>query len=262
MKFIIGKKVGMTQVFVSSGEVVPVTRVKAGPCMVVQIKTKEKDNAQGVEIGFEDIKEYKINKPKAGHLKDLKPLRHLISFNTEKTDDLKRGDEITVGIFEVGDKITVQGLSKGRGFAGVVKRHHFKGGPASHGGKHDLRAPGSIGAGGVQRVFKGMRMAGRMGGGPVTVKNLEIIEINPENNELLIKGAIPGARNGILRIYGDGDLVIKKDNPVAVTETEKESVAPISDAPTTSEVQAPAGTVVHEEEVKKEQETAPVEDKS
>lgn len=245
----------MTQVFSSSGEVVPVTRVKAGPCMVVQIKTKGKDNAQGVEIGFEDIKEYKINKPKAGHLKDLKPLRHLISFNTEKTDEIKRGDEITVGTFEVGDKITVQGVSKGRGFAGVVKRYHFRGGHASHGGKHDLRAPGSIGAGGVQRVFKGMRMAGRMGGAPVTVKNLEIIEINPENNELLIKGAIPGARNGILRIYGDGELVIKKDNPVVAPEAVEESVAPISEA------QAPVETIV-QEETAGEQEVAPAEDKN
>jgi large subunit ribosomal protein L3 len=228
MKFIIGKKIGMTQVFSSSGEVVPVTRVKAGPCVIVQVKTKGKDNAQGVEIGFEEIKEYKINKPKAGHLKDLKSLRHLISFNTESTDNIARGDEITVETFGVGDKITVQGVSKGKGFAGVVKRHHFRGGPGSHGGKHDLRAPGSIGAGGVQRVFKGMRMAGRMGGAPVTVKNLEIIEINPENNELLIKGAVPGARNGILKIIGQGDLIIKKDNPIVV-EAQADSIVPANE---------------------------------
>lgn len=255
MKFIIGKKVGMTQVFSSSGEVVPVTRIKAGPCVVVQIKSKGKDNAEGVEIGFEDIKEYKINKPKAGHLKDLKPLRHLISFNTEKTDEIKRGDEITVDTFEVGDKITVQGVSKGRGFAGVVKRYHFKGGPASHGGKHDLRAPGSIGAGGVQRVFKGMRMAGRMGGAPVTVKNLEIIEVNPENNELLIKGAIPGARNGILRIYGDGALIIKNNISIVAPEVNLEPIAP------TSEVEAPVETIVHEETAG-EQKPASAEDKN
>jgi len=255
MKFIIGKKVGMTQVFSSSGEVVPVTRVKAGPCMVVQIKTKGKDNTEGVEIGFEDIKEYKINKPKAGHLKDLKPLRHLISFNTEKTDEIKRGDEITVNTFEVGDKITVQGVSKGRGFAGVVKRHHFKGGNPTHGGKHDLRAPGSIGAGGVQRVFKGMRMAGRMGGAPVTVKNLEIIEINPENNELLIKGAIPGARNGILRIYGEGDLIIKKDSSIVAPEVVEESAMPVDGE------QAPV-EAVSQEEISGEPEVAPAEDKN
>ena len=200
----------MTQVFLPTGEVVPVTRVKAGPCVVVQVKNAPKDNANAVEIGFEEVKEFRLNKPEAGHLKDLKPLRHLRSFKVEKTEGISRGDEIAADTFAVGEKVTIEGVSKGRGFAGVVKRHHFAGGPASHGHKHNLRAPGSIGAGGVQRVFKDMRMAGRMGGFPVTVKNLEIMEVHPETNELFIKGAVPGARNGLVAIIGPGDLKIKK----------------------------------------------------
>jgi large subunit ribosomal protein L3 len=210
MKFIIGKKLGMTQVFSSNGEMVPVTRVQAGPCQVVQVKETDKNNARSVEIGFGEVKDYHLNKPKAGHLKGLTSVRELQSFNVEKTEGLTRGDTITVSVFVAGDIATVQGISKGKGFAGVVKRHHFAGAPATHGHKHDLRAPGSIGAGGVQRVFKGMRMAGRMGGMPVTVKNLQIVEVLPESNELLIKGAVPGARNGILKIYCPGELVIAK----------------------------------------------------
>lgn len=210
MKFIIGKKIGMTQVFSAGGEVVPVTRVTAGPCQIVQIKNLGKDNVQAVEIGFNEIKEFRMSKPRAGHLQGLHPVRELRSFKIDKTEGLERGQEITAAIFSVGDKVEVEGTSKGRGFAGVVKRHGFHGAPATHGHKHDLRAPGSIGAGGVQRVFKGMRMAGRMGGAPVTVKNLEIVEVRPEINELYIKGAVPGARNGIIMITAPGEMVITK----------------------------------------------------
>lgn len=210
MKFILGKKLGMTQVFTASGDVVPVTRVQAGPCQIVQIKTPAKDNAKAVEIGYAEQKSFRITKPQAGHLKDLTPVRYLRSFTTDNTENINRGDVITVDVFTPGEKVTVEASSKGRGFAGVVKRHHFRGGPASHGHKDNLRAPGSIGAGGVQRVFKGMRMAGRMGGQPVTVKNLEIIEINPELNELYIKGAVPGAKNNLVKIYCPGELIIKK----------------------------------------------------
>lgn len=233
MKFILGKKIGMTQVFSAAGEVVPVTRVAAGPCQVVQIKTPEKEKIRAVEIGFEEIKGFRANKPKSGHLKNLKPVRHLRSFEIEKTEGLNRGDIITVGIFSPGEKVTVEGSSKGKGFAGVVKRHHFHGAPATHGHKHDLRAPGSIGAGGVQRVFKGMRMAGRLGGSPVTVKNLEIIEIHPETNELFIKGAVPGARNTLIKIYCPGELILNKP---AV----EEEVAPEAAEPATPEAVAEA----------------------
>lgn len=227
----------MTQVFSSLGEMTPVTRVKAGPCQIVQIKNTDKNNARSVEIGFGEIKDFRMNKPRAGHLKGLTPVRELRSFNVEKTEGLDRGTTITAAIFSVGDIVTVEGVSKGKGFAGVVKRHHFAGAPATHGHKHDLRSPGSIGAGGVQRVFKGMRMAGRMGGAPVTVKNLEIVEVHPESNELYIKGAVPGARNGILEIYCPGELVIAKtedkpsEEPVvetAAAETPAET-APINE---------------------------------
>lgn len=225
MKFILGKKLGMTQVFTPTGDVVPVTRIQAGPCTIVQVKNAGKENATAVEIGYAEMKDYRMNQPKAGHLKDLSPLRFLRSFDVEKTDGLNRGDKIAADTFSVGDVVTVEGTSKGKGFAGVVKRHGFHGAPKTHGHKHDLRAPGSIGAGGVQRVFKGMRMAGRMGGAPVTVKNLEIVEVHPETNEILIKGAVPGARNGLLAIFAPGELKLKK--PAAETTVEVPAEAPI-----------------------------------
>lgn len=202
----------MTQVFMADGTVVPVTRVQAGPCTIVQVKDGTKDNAKAVQIGFGDVKEFRLNQPEAGHLKDLAPVRWLRDFAVENTSDLHRGDMITVDTFVNGDVVEVVGVSKGKGFAGVVKRHHFRGGPASHGHKDNLRMPGSIGAGGVQRVFKGMRMGGRMGGDQVTVKNLKIVEVHPETNEIYIKGAVPGARNGFLMILGEGTLQTKKND--------------------------------------------------
>lgn len=211
MKFILGKKIGMTQVFLPNGEVMPVTRVLAGPCTVVQVK--EKENA--IQLGFGEKKEFRLNKPEAGHLKDLAPVSWLKEFTVEKTDNINRGDLVTLDTFAAGDEIEVMGISKGKGFAGVVKRHHFRGGPASHGHKDNLRAPGSIGAGGVQRVFKGMRMAGRMGGDQVTIKNLEVVEVHPETNEIYIKGAVPGGRNSLIVIQGPGVLKITKNEPKA-----------------------------------------------
>lgn len=211
MKFILGKKIGMTQVFLPNGEVMPVTRVLAGPCTIVQVKEKEK----AIQLGFGDKKQFRLNKPDAGHLQDLAPVSWLKEFSVEKTDDISRGDFITLETFVAGDEIQVMGVSKGKGFAGVVKRHHFRGGPASHGHKDNLRAPGSIGAGGVQRVFKGMRMAGRMGGDQVTIKNLEVVEVHPETNEIYIKGAVPGGRNSMLVIQGPGVLKIQKNGQKA-----------------------------------------------
>src|SRR3989339_980622 len=203
MKFILGKKIGMTQVFLPNGEVMPVTRVLAGPCTIVQVKEKEK----AIQLGFGDKKEFRLNKPDAGHLKDLAPVSWLKEFSVEKTDDISRGDFITLETFAAGDEIQVMGVSKGKGFAGVVKRHHFRGGPASHGHKDNLRMPGSIGAGGVQRVFKGMRMAGHMGDAQVSINNLEIIEVFPEENILAIKGAVPGAKGSLLLISSpEGDI--------------------------------------------------------
>ncbi len=226
MKFILGKKMGMTQVFLKSGEVVPVTKVVAGPCQVVQVKQDSKNTTTALQLGFGEKKEWRLAKPEAGHLKDLAPVSELRDFVSDQAG-IDRGDVVTVDTFVPGDLLNVVGTSKGKGFAGVVKRHHFRGGPASHGHKDNLRAPGSIGAGGVQRVFKGMRMAGRMGGERVTVKNLEVVEVHPETNELYIKGAVPGGRNGLLLISALGELkVTKKNSSAAPVEA-----APVENAP-------------------------------
>lgn len=209
----------MTQVFAANGEVVPVTKVQAGPCQVVLVKDGKTDNSVALQVGFEKKAAFRMAKPQAGHLEGLENVQFLRDFGIEKVDGIERGDVITVDTFAPGDVVQVVGTSKGKGFAGVVKRHHFRGAPASHGHKHDLRAPGSIGAGGVQRVFKGMRMAGRMGGDRVTVKNLEIVAIDAATNELLIKGAVPGGRNSLLMISGEGVLkLVKKAAPAATVE--------------------------------------------
>ena len=218
----------MSQVFLPDGTVMPVTKVKAGPCQIVQIKDDKKENAKAVQLGFGAAKEFRLNKPQLGHLKDLETVRHLHDFSVDKTDGFDRGDTVTVETFAPGDTVEVTGVSKGKGFAGVVKRHHFHGGPASHGHKDNLRMPGSIGAGGVQRVFKGMRMGGRMGGEQVTVKNLQIVEVHPETGELYIKGAVPGGRNGILVVLGAGELkVVKKSvvQPAATVDAIASSVS-------------------------------------
>lgn len=197
----------MSQVFKDDGTVVPVTIVTAGPCVVTQVKNKDKDNAQAVQIGFGKQKLFRLNKAEQGHLKGLEnggyTVRITRDFKNDDDNNFKRGDVFTVKIFTPGEKVQVVGQSKGKGFQGVVKRHGFHGGPASHGHKDNLRMPGSIGASGVQRVFKGMRMGGHMGDARVTVKNLEIIAVDPEKNELLIKGALPGARNSLLLITSE-----------------------------------------------------------
>jgi large subunit ribosomal protein L3 len=235
MKFIIGTKIGMTQVFRADGTVVPVTKVQAGPCVVTQIKTKEKDGVAAVQIGFGEQKKFRVPKAQQGHLKGLMSVRVMRDFTAPKeAETLNRGDIFTVKTFAPGDKIQVVGWSKGRGFQGVVKRHGFRGGPATHGHKDNLRMPGSIGAGGVQRVFKNMRMAGRMGTDRVTIKNLEIIEINPETNELLIKGAIPGARGGLIFVSSnEGTIEVEKKEapatePAITADTQTESSVPES----------------------------------
>ena len=209
MKFILGTKQSMTQVFREDGAVVPVTIVKAGPCVITQTKKN------AIQIGYGTQKKFRVNKPQTGHLKDVKmgddnslTVRFLRDVRTED-NKLNRGDVFTVKVFEVGEKIQVVGNSKGKGHQGVIKRHGFHGSKATHGNKDQERAPGSIGATDAARVFKGTRMAGRMGGGQVTVKNLEILGINIEENELLIKGAVPGARGGLLLISTDkADMVI------------------------------------------------------
>jgi len=200
MKFILGKKIEMSQIF-KGDKVIPVTKIQAGPCLVTQIKTQEKDGHEAIQLGF--AKKRRNTKSLTGHLKkgsaDKEYNRYLREFKTEN-NDLKIGDKIKVDIFAPGDKIKVVGTSKGKGFQGVVRRHGFHGASATHGTKDQERMPGSIGATGPARVFKGKKMPGRMGGKQITVKTLEIIEVIPEKNLLLVKGAVPGARNSLLEI--------------------------------------------------------------
>ena len=217
----------MTQVFKEDGTVIPVTAVLAMPNVVTQIKTKDKEKYNSVQVGFGKAK--KIAKPQAGHLKGLETVKTMKEFLVKEDDiqSIKRGDVITVEVFGAGDKVKVTGVSKGKGFQGVVKRHGFHGQKASHGHKDQERMPGSIGAGGVQRVFKGVRMAGHMGDEQVTVDGLEVVEVNPEKNILYIKGAVPGARNGLVIISGAGkmDLAVKaQPEPEVVVEAQTEEV--------------------------------------
>lgn len=199
---LLGRKVGMTQIFRGNGEVIPVTVIQAGPCFVTQIRTKERDGYEAIQIGFEQVQARKLTKPQQGHLAGAKVLvRHLREFKADNIADHTIGDSLDVSLFSVGQLIDVVGTSKGRGFAGVVKRHHFKGGPKTHGQSDRHRAPGSIGSGTTPgKVWKGMRMAGRMGNQQVTVQNLEIIEVLADQNLILVRGSVPGARNGLVRV--------------------------------------------------------------
>jgi large subunit ribosomal protein L3 len=197
---ILGKKIGMTQMFRPDGQVVPVTLLKAGPCMVVQRKTPTTDGYDAVQLGLvENIKEQRLTKPAAGHLKKagVGGSRFLREFHLSTGDgDFKAGDQVLVDQFKPKDKVDVIGISKGRGFAGLVKRHHFGGGADTHGSMFH-RAPGSIGASSFpSRVLPGMRMAGHMGHARVTVRNLEVIEVDAEDNVLVVKGAVPGPNGG------------------------------------------------------------------
>ncbi len=195
MKFILGLKLGMSQIFDEKGNVIPVTLVKAGPCQVTQIKTKEgPDGYDAIQIGFKELKPKKVKKTQKG-----KPFQYLREFRGDPKK-YKVGDKIDVSIFKEGELVKVSGISKGKGFAGVVKRWGFAGRPTSHGTKHEVRAPGAIGSATPPRVLKGKKMAGRKGGKRVTVKNLQIIKIDPENNLLAIKGAVPGRRGTLLEI--------------------------------------------------------------
>ena len=209
MKFILGKKREMTQMFDSKGNIVPVTLIEAGPCYVVQIKTKEpgesssekkqqvkKDGYDAIQIGFEKIKEKKIKKSQKN-----KPYKHIKEFKIQNKE-FKVGDKIDVSIFQENDKVKISGISKGKGFAGAVKKWGFRGRPASHGTKHEERKIGSTGSRYPQRVIKGKKMPGRMGSERITVKNLKIAKINQENNLLAVKGAVPGRRGTLLEIRG------------------------------------------------------------
>ena len=201
---LIGKKIGTTQVFRENGMADCVTAIEAGPCTVAQIKSIEKDGYEAVQLGFEPVR--RANKPKQGHLgPGGKLVRFLREIGADDVSELEVGQELNVSIFEPGDRVDATGLSKGRGFAGGVKRHGFHGGPKTHGQSDRHRAPGSIGAGSTPgRVIKGLKMAGHMGNARVTVRNLEVVSTDPERNLLMLKGAVPGARNSLLIIQKTG----------------------------------------------------------
>jgi large subunit ribosomal protein L3 len=200
---IIGKKLGMSQVFRENGQAESVTTIEAGPCTVTQIKTKGKESYDAIQLGFGEAK--RLNSPQRGHLKELGKFRYLREFRVDNTEGIQVGDRVDVSLFEAGDLVDVTGISKSKGFAGVVKRHHFAGGPKTHGQSDRHRHPGSIGATtSPGRVLKGMRMAGRLGGDQVTAQHLEVFQADPERNLLLVKGAVPGSRNGLVLIRKSG----------------------------------------------------------
>jgi large subunit ribosomal protein L3 len=203
MRGLLGKKIGMTRIFDQTGMPKVATVIEAGPCLVVQVKTKDKDGYNAVQLGFENKKESRTAKPLLGHFKkaNAQPQRVLREFR-DFGREVKAGDRIGADLFQEGERVSVSGLSKGRGFQGVVKRHQFSGGSKTHGQSDRLRAPGSIGSSSFpKRVFKGLRMGGRMGYDRVTVRNMEIIKIIPDRNLILVKGGVPGARNTILEIH-------------------------------------------------------------
>ncbi|MEA1872299.1 MAG: 50S ribosomal protein L3 [Chloroflexota bacterium] len=200
---IIGKKIGMTQLFQESGEAMAVTAIQAGPSVVTQIKSRDRDGYDAIQVGFIEnrVKQSQLSSAENGHLRGLENVRYLREFRTDDISSVKSGDKVDVGFLKQGDLINVTGFSKGRGFAGVVKRYHFAGGPKTHGQTDRHRAPGSIGATTFPgRVLKGKRMAGHMGSRRVTARNLEVIQADPESNLLLVKGTVPGATGGLLII--------------------------------------------------------------
>jgi large subunit ribosomal protein L3 len=244
MKFIIGKKLEMTQLW-QGEEVIAVTKIQAGPCVVTQTKDKEKDGYIAAQLGFGQKKDKNIKKPQKGHLNKLKKadssfktdFRYLKEFRFDKSKEekpeLSVGDVITVDTFESGDKVNISGSGKGKGFQGVVKRHGFAGAIKTHGTKDQERMPGSAGAMGAGKVFKGKKMPGRMGGKTITTTNLEVIDIDTENNIIYIKGAVTGSRDGLVLLEGKGELKKKapKDIPSVLGEKEeaKESEKPKSE---------------------------------
>ena len=200
MTAILGRKLGMTQIFTEEGDCLPVTVIEAGPCAVTQVKTEDTDGYRAIQIGFGEVKERKLTKAEAGHLRKagVSPRKHLVEVRDES--DVQPGDEITVEVFEAGQKVKVSGVSKGKRFAGVVKRHGFAGGPGSH-GSHFHRAPGSVGASAwPSRVFKGLKLPGHMGNRKSTNPGLTVVATDTDKNLLFIKGAVPGSKNSIVFI--------------------------------------------------------------
>ncbi len=201
-KAIIGKKIGMTQIFDEKGRVIPVTAIEAGPCVIAQIKTTETDGYDAVQLGFGDVKENKVNKPVKGHYAKLgiTPKKHLREFRLDSLEGLKVGDELKADVFAVGDSVDIQGTSKGKGFQGVIKRHGQSRGPMGHGSMYHRR-PGSMGPTSTPgRVFKGKKLPGHMGVQTVTIQNLDVVAIDLDKNVMLVKGSVPGVKGTILKI--------------------------------------------------------------
>ena len=201
VKAIIGKKVGMTQIFDENGKVIPVTVIQAGPCLVTQKKTEENDGYEAIQLGYEDVKERRLTKPRLGHIKKagVAPKKHLKEFRFEDTSTFNVGDELKADVFAEGDKVDVTGISRGKGFSGVIKRHGASRTATSHGGGPVHRHAGSMGAGtDPARIFKGKIGAGQMGNVQVTVQNLDVVKVDPEKNMIAVRGAVPGPRKGIV----------------------------------------------------------------
>ena len=201
-KAIVGKKVGMTQIFDEAGKVIPVTVIEAGPCVVAQVKSNETDGYNAVQLGFGDVKESKVNKPVKGHFAKSKLAlkKHLREFRMDSVEDVKVGDEFKADVFVKGDKVDIQGTSKGKGFQGVIKRHGQSRGPMGHGSMYHRR-PGSMGSTSTPgRVFKGKRLPGHMGANTITIQNLEVVAVDLDKNVILVKGSVPGVNGAILKI--------------------------------------------------------------
>ena len=201
VKAIIGKKVGMTQIFDDNGKVIPVTVIEAGPCVVVQKKTGEKDGYEAIQLGFQDVKETKISKPELGHLKkaEVAAKKYLKEFRLDDVSAMNVGDELKADVFAPGEKVDITGISKGKGFAGVIKRHGAGRTPTSHGGGPVHRHAGSMGSGtDPSRIFKGKMGAGQMGAEQVTVQNLDVVKVDPQLNMIAVRGAIPGPKGGVV----------------------------------------------------------------
>ena len=201
-KAIIGRKVGMTQIFDENGVAIPVTVIEAGPCTVVQVKTTETDGYDAVQLGYGEVKENKVNKPEKGHFTkgNVKPTKHLREFRVDNASEVKVGDEIKVDIFAEGDTVDIQGKTKGKGFQGVIKRHGQSRGPMGHGSMYHRR-PGSMGPTSTPgRVFKGKKLPGHMGVETVTIQNLEVVKVDLDKNVILVKGSVPGAKGAVLKI--------------------------------------------------------------
>lgn len=244
MKFILGKKMMMTQIW-AQDKVVAVTPVLAGPCVITQVKTSAKDGYSALQLAYGTRKEKNINKPQLGHVKNLniKPA-HVKEFRLADTAEIKAGDVISAGLFNVGDIVNVTGTSKGKGFQGVVKRHHFHGFRKTHGNKDQERMGGSVGPKGPAHVFKGTRMGGRMGGERVTTTNVEVAAVDVEKNLIYIKGSVPGAITNLVMITAKGDLKVNLAKPEPVVEEVKTEEAPVVEEAKTEEVKT--------EEVKEE----------